>query len=166
MIAAKEIPTEEFLEIFKNIHEKDFGTLGQIRITYNPEKLGKLLKLPEDKRIGFEGGEGYFQVEQVQKHLAEPIAFLLQPVEEEVCFLVTTYFQASLGFDAKFSHDESLNHPLSLSWVQFMSKQDRWLEAEVIENLSSGKARPSILSIEDGLRLLKVWIHWLEKYVE
>lgn len=155
---------ERFVEIFESTHDKDFGTLGRISTAYNPEKLDKLLKLPENTRIGFEGGEGYFQVEQAQKHLAGAIDFLLQDVEGELCFLVTTYFGALISQEANFTHKESFNHPLVLSWAQFMGKQDDWLEGEVIEKLSTGGAWPSYLSVEDGFKLLQRWIGWLEKY--
>lgn len=174
---AKSLDISAFEEIFAKTNGKDYKSLGQILVTYNPDKVPQNTSIPEDKEIGFgEIGTAHVEVAIFLEVFSrkEPVTFhfFLDEIGETAnseaeapCSIITSWFLEP-NEKANFSVEESTDHPFVLSWVTFMETQEEILDlsADTMENLTRGICWPSHLSVETGIRLLQNWVEWIEKY--
>lgn len=142
----------------------DFNLLGRIDILYNPDKdyNNEEPYMIADHRIGFEEvGDAYVQVVHHQHNFSDAINMLILESEGKMKAMITTHFESSA---TGFSAEEAGNHPFVLSWRRFLDEQSKWLDKQHIDTLSTGASYPTILSVEDGVRLMRGWVAWLRKY--
>lgn len=144
--------TKEVERFFFLLKSYNGNTFGQIKIIRTKRVRmnsaipcgGHLLWEPDDFKP-------LFQVEhQMAGLFQDPLCFSIG--RKEVC--ISTWY-----FGTGNSEKVVLSHPFVMSWTKFLETN------KIPQDLGlSGHCLPTLFPLEEGLRILQLWIKWVLKY--